>query len=147
MYEGRTRLMLVSIIAALCVLIAACAKGSPDTSAPYPTPLPKNDFGYTDISVERLAAMFVSKDFTLVNAHVPYEGEIPQTDLFIPYDEIEDHVDKLPNKDAAIVLYCLGGGMSDSAALELASLGYTSVLEVDGGMVAWEKAGNELLRE
>jgi rhodanese-related sulfurtransferase len=35
--------------------------------------------------------------------------------------------------------------MSTDAAEELAELGYTQVVEVDGGMQAWQNAGNELI--
>jgi rhodanese-related sulfurtransferase len=35
--------------------------------------------------------------------------------------------------------------MSTSAAQELASLGYTNILEVDGGFNAWKSAGYDLL--
>jgi rhodanese-related sulfurtransferase len=77
--------------------------------------------------------------------HIPYEGEIPQTDLFIPFDEIGDHLDKLPAKDAPIVLYCRSGSMSTTAAEVLTGEGYMNVMEVDGGFNAWKANGYELL--
>jgi len=128
----------VIALAALALLAVACSQG------PAASPS-RNADGYTDITVEQLAQMLENEDFVLVNTHVPYEGEIPETDLFIPFDEIEDHLDKLPDRDATIVLYCRSGSMSTTAAEVLASLGYTDVLEVDGGMRAWEAAGYELL--
>ncbi|MGD2177096.1 MAG: rhodanese-like domain-containing protein [Anaerolineae bacterium] len=124
------------VFSALVLILAGCARGS--SAQP-------GGKGYTDITVEQLADMLEDKDFTLVNVHIPYEGEIPQTDLFIPFDEIAEHTDELPDKDAPIVLYCRSGSMSTTAAETLVSLGYTNLKEVDGGMRAWEAAGYELL--
>ena len=101
--------------------------------------------GYADISVDQLAGMMKNKDFTLVNVHIPYEGEIPDTDLFIPYDEIQDHLDELPARHETIVLYCRSGSMSTTAAEVLVDKGYTNIMELDGGFNAWEAQGHELL--
>ena len=136
----RTTWSLVATLAVSALLVVACSQAQ--TATP-----PQNTTGYTDITVAQLAEMLEDKDFTLVNTHVPYGGEIPETDLFIPFDEIVDHLDELPDRDAPLVLYCRSGSMSTIAAETLVSLGYTSVFEVDGGMRAWEAAGYELIRQ
>jgi rhodanese-related sulfurtransferase len=132
-------------LVALTLLITACAQSPASEENPVMGMYPRNRDGYADVDVEQLNELLESQDVTLVNVHIPYEGEIPQTDLFIPFDEISDHLDELPAQDAPIVLYCESGGMSASAGKELASLGYTNVVELDGGMRAWEAAGHELL--
>jgi len=107
--------------------------------------MPKNADGFTDISVQQLEEMLQNKNFTLVNVHIPFVGNIPQTDVSIPYNEIEKNLDQLPtDKDAPIVLYCRSGAMSTAAAKTLAGLGYTNVFELDGGMNDWVAAGNTL---
>ena len=50
---------------------------------------------YTNITVEQPNEMPRNKDFILIDVHIPYEGEIPQRDLFIPHNEIEQNADKL----------------------------------------------------
>ena len=97
---------------------------------------------YTDISVAELQSMLENKDFEFVNVHIPFEGDIPNTDLSIPYNEIDQHLSELPaDKDAKIVLYCRSDRMSNIASETLVGLGYTNIWNLDGGMVAWEQAG------
>ena len=146
------------VMAAFALLIAACtpagvsAPASPPATAGAPAQaarmtFAKNADGYADISVEQLAGMLPKKDFVLINTHVPYEGEIAQTDLFIAYDQIGDQLEALPAKDAPIVLYCRSGNMSTDAAKTLAGLGYANVMEVDGGFTDWKAAGYEVLHK
>ena len=103
---------------------------------------------YTDISAGELAAMLKDQDFPLVNVHIPYDGEIRSTDLFIPFDEIEENLDLLPSdKDAKIVLYCRSGSMSATAAKDLVEQGYTNVYNLEGGLKDSKASGYDLLQE
>jgi rhodanese-related sulfurtransferase len=138
---------IIFVLILLAALIAACSQDTPAPTEMTETGFPKNATGYADITVQQLAEMLPEKDFTLVNVHIPYEGELEQTDLFIAYNRIADNLDQLPDKDAPIVLYCRSGRMSTEAAKELARLGYSNVMELNGGFIAWEAAGYDLLHK
>lgn len=106
---------------------------------------PKEKAAVKNITASQLSAMLDNKDFFLVNVHPPYIGEIPGTDNFISFDEIENNLNKLPSdKNAKIVVYCQSGGMSGLASQELADLGYKNVYNLSGGMIGWKKAGYSL---
>ena len=51
---------------------------------------------------------------------------------------------RLPRKDVPIVIYDAGEGLVAEAAERLATLGYTNVRELKGGLEAWRKAGFEI---
>jgi rhodanese-related sulfurtransferase len=100
---------------------------------------------YRDVSPAELNSMLKTKDFTFINVHIPFEGNIPGTDLSIPYNEIQQNLSQFPaDKNARIVLYCRSGRMSAIAAEELVSLGYTDIWNLAGGMVEWEQAGYKI---
>ncbi|MGD8794243.1 MAG: rhodanese-like domain-containing protein [Anaerolineae bacterium] len=139
-------LFYLSLLALLALLLAAC--GSTSTSPEQGGEVmgfARNADGYADVTAEQAAGLLEDQDLTVVNVHIPYEGEIPQTDLFIPFDEILAHQDELPAKDAPILLYCRSGSMSTTAAQDLVEAGYTNIMEMDGGFRAWETAGYQLL--
>lgn len=101
---------------------------------------------YRNIDSEQLWAMLQQKDFMLVNVHIPYEGELPETDAFVPYNEVEKNLEKLPkDKTAEIVLYCMSGRMSAIAAETLVKLGYTNIWNLKEGMREWQEKGFPLL--
>lgn len=98
------------------------------------------------VSVKELAKMLVNKQFTFINVHTPYEGEIEKTDTFIPYDQVVSNTSSLPkDKNAPIILYCKTGHMSTAALESFRKLGYTNVRQLAGGMDAWKKTGKKLI--
>lgn len=99
-----------------------------------------------EVSANNLKEALLDKDFLLINVHTPYEGEIPNTDMFIEYNFLSANKDRLPeDKSTPIVLYCQSGKMSKEALSTLKSLGYKNVKHLSGGMLAWEKVGNNRL--
>jgi rhodanese-related sulfurtransferase len=149
------RVLALSALLIISTLLTACDPGAafaPATPTPSPTPVGQvvttEKGAYTNISPDELKAMMEHKDFFLVDVHVPHEGLLPQVDARIPYDQIAAQLDKLPaEKTAGIVLTCKGGGMSKTAAVALADLGYTHVYNLAGGFVAWKGKGYPLTAE
>jgi phage shock protein E len=136
------RQIFIVLTLTLTFILAACQSSNsgdnPGTTQVVTVP----GGSYTEISVRGLQPALDNKDFLLINVHIPFEGDIPNTDLSIPYNQIGENLHLLPaDKDAQLVLYCRSDRMSTIAARTLVSLGYTDVWNLTGGMVAWERAG------
>jgi rhodanese-related sulfurtransferase len=134
--KGRSKMhkkvMQLTIIGFLLASCAAVPGGS----------ILSGNTGYQIISVSDLEDLMDSEDFTFVNVHIPLEGNIPGTDAEIPFNEVENYLDRLPeDKDEKIVLYCRSGSMSSEASQTLVDLGYTNVFDLEGGYNAWVASG------
>jgi molybdopterin/thiamine biosynthesis adenylyltransferase/rhodanese-related sulfurtransferase len=69
------------------------------------------------------------------------QGALPGA-LHIPRGHLEAQIEgKVPNRDAAIVVYCAGGVRSAFAAKTLAELGYSDVVSMAGGFGRWKDEG------
>ena len=141
---------LLSLAAPL--LLAACGGGAgtaqlPMTAGDLGQVVPVEGGGqYLDILPQDLKAMLETKDFFFVNVHVPYEGEIENTDAFVPFDQVATRLSEFPHDTGAkIVLYCRSGSMSGIAARTMVSAGYTNIYNLDGGFRAWVASGYRLI--
>jgi len=99
-------------------------------------------FNYITISADELNRTLQNADIFLVDVHTPQQRHIKGTDIFIPYDDVAKHQDKLPqDKNTPIYLYCESGPMGNAAARSLYELGYRNLFNLEGGAKAWRKAG------
>ncbi len=133
----------VALLAAL--VLGACSPGAQGAVMEGGRPVETGNGRYMDVTVPEMQAMMESEDVLLVNVHVPFAGNIPGTDLSIPYNQIAQNADLLPaDKDARILVYCRSGAMSAEAARALVNMGYANVWNLSGGMNAWQGAGMPL---
>ncbi len=70
-----------------------------------------------------------------------YDAErIPQS-VLIPRGLLEFQITaKYPQKETAMIIYCLKGGRGALAAQTLKIMGYTKIVNLNGGLVAWQAA-------
>ena len=96
----------------------------------------------TDISVQELKARIDSgEEIILIDVREPYEhDEFNIGGENLPIGEIMEWSGKLQMpSDAEIVLYCRSGNRSGMAKSFLTSKGYSSVRNLTGGILAWNK--------
>ncbi len=120
--------------------------GGAALAAAQGTAVQGNGGQWTNVKPDTLEAMLKQKDFTFINVKTPYIGEIQGTDKYLPYDQIAARASELPaDKAAPVVVYCRTGRESAIAAQTLIDLGYTDILNLDGGMTAWTASGRSLV--
>lgn len=138
----------IAIGAALLTLVGCGSPSEPTMITPIPAT------GLTDaatravrsVEPQRFAELIAAPERVTINVHVPYEGDISGTDLTVAFDQIEAQIDRLPSvRSTPLAVYCRTGRMSAIAATTLANLGYHDVVELAGGMQAWQQSGRALV--
>ncbi len=98
--------------------------------------------GYKEIDAATLFEMMANEKLTLVDVRNDDEvarGIIPSA-LHIPLAMIPVKHDVL-DKQQSLVFYCHSGIRSGQASAFLASKGYKNVYNLQGGVLAWGRAG------
>lgn len=134
---GRGALVLV----AGCLLLLAVACGGGSAAESGARRQAADGGSYTSVSPAELASMLQHKDFVLVNVHVPPDQDIAGTDAWVPFNDTDGLLRRLPDRGARVIVYCSSGHMSDTAARALVRAGYTDVWDLSGGLQAWQAAG------
>lgn len=95
------------------------------------------------ITVEELKAKIdAGESLHLIDVREPHEHtEFNIGGLLLPLGRVQtmqvDEIDDL--KDEMIYLYCRSGNRSGQACLILETMGYKKVVNVTGGMLAWQE--------
>lgn len=84
----------------------------------------------------------------LIDVRESFEFKGPRIEdaVNVPAWKIKNIADTL-NKSRSIYLYCTTDFRSRRAAEELYSLGYRKLYSLEGGIVAWRKAGYKVVRK
>ena len=144
--------------------IAACAPAEEDKGGAGPSPflpgyelavardVPSPDAAapqsrVVDLSVDELAQRIATSDILLVDVRTPEEvadGMIPGA-LHMPLDTFDPAAPELSD-GREVVLYCRSGRRSSIAANRLAEHTGKPAEHLAGGMLAWEKAGEPVVK-
>ena len=92
------------------------------------------------------AAAMLANGAVLLDVREPDEfeqGAVPGS-VHIPRGNLEPNVEnRLPDKDAPVVVMCAGGVRSAFAAQTLQEMGYGDVVSMDGGFNRWKDEGRD----
>jgi len=79
----------------------------------------------------------------LVDVREPHEhAEFNIGGILLPLGKVQTmHVDEIEDlKDETVYVYCRSGNRSGQACLILGTMGFTNVINVTGGVLAWQEA-------
>ncbi|MDQ6986524.1 MAG: rhodanese-like domain-containing protein [Mariprofundaceae bacterium] len=128
-------LIVAAIVIALPLAGTACGFGEQTTDA------------YENVSVAHVHEHWQQGDaakipFILLDVRTPEEyaeGHIAGAKL-IPVQVLAEHLNDVP-KDKQVYVYCHSGKRSARASKLLSGHGFKNIENIEGGIVAWKKAG------
>jgi rhodanese-related sulfurtransferase len=130
----------------LALIAAACSPQATSATVAPSAASEQAEAEYRTLTIDEFADIVANQNdsFSIINVHIPYEGEVAGTDAHVPYNDLDALTSALPDKNAPIILYCRSGRMSEIASQALIERGYTQVWDVPGGMNAWQESDREI---
>lgn len=148
MNKRMTKILLCTVAVSACFALASCKEdvsigiiGGADGPTEIIVAEKVDEIMYEQITQEEAKAIMDSGEEHIildVREQEEYdEGHIPGA-ILIPYNQVDYYInEKIPDKDALILVYCRSGRRSKIAAETLSWLGYTNVKEF-GGIIDWQ---------
>jgi len=96
------------------------------------------------LSPKEASALYVAEKAVIVDVRDDSEwnGQHIPGAIHIPLAQLSERLSELKQyKDSPVITQCRSGGRSAKAYDELKSAGFTKVYNMDGGIIAWDKAG------
>lgn len=104
---------------------------------------------YKNINVYQFQELIANSSSLILDVRTEYEyleGHIANA-VLIPHNELYHHIKELEFfKEQDILVYCHAGLRSVSAAQYLILQGFTSIYNLETGVIGWEKKGKELVQ-
>ncbi len=139
-------ILLFVLLLGASLALAACGGGG-ETTTPAADEIDINALA-PSIDVQTAYAARSNPTVFMLDVREPDEydaGHIPGITL-IPMGEIPDRLSEIPT-DVPVIVTCRTGNRSGQVVDFLREQGFTNVHNMDGGIVAWQKAGYEVEEE
>jgi rhodanese-related sulfurtransferase len=113
--------------------LAACSSGSD---------------AVTDVTPSQAVEVLAEPGVTIVDVRTPAEfaeGHLPgAVNVDVESGSFEQQIQQLPT-DGTYFVYCRSGNRSGVATDQMATLGFTDLYDLQGGIVDWQSAGGQVV--
>ncbi len=109
-----------------------------------------NDFisnlpdGFYTVKADKATEFIIEKNPTIIDVRTQAEWDKDgyiEGAILLPFSDLLTSMDKLPgDKDAVVLIYCASGHRGGMALMALRLMGYTNVINLNGGLGAWKTA-------
>lgn len=149
MTSMRYRLSVLALLASVVAGTAACSSSDSDTSKPEGTrteaPASTGAAATGQVDPKAFATALAQPGTVVLDVRTPEEfaeGHIPKArNIDVQASDFSQKLSTL-DKSASYAVYCRSGKRSAAATAQMRAAGFTTVVDLAGGITAWTAAGN-----